>query len=113
VVPAQGLAPERIPRSPGVLFQPPAGLVTAAVPSDLPVEANGLVIPLGLDHVVLNVRDIDASLPYYHFLYGKEVSISRTIHASDCSRLPPGNHLASNTFASRSAPSIEKPSPQG
>jgi hypothetical protein len=55
------------------LFQPPAGLVTAAVPSDLPVEANGLVTPLGLDHVILNVRDINASLPYYHFLYGKEV----------------------------------------
>src|SRR5262249_20558018 len=31
------------------LFQPPAGLVTAAVPSDLPIEtngANGLVVPL-------------------------------------------------------------------
>jgi hypothetical protein len=55
------------------LFQPPAGLVTAAVPSDLPVEANGLVTPLGLDHVVLNVRDINASLPYYRFVYGKEV----------------------------------------
>src|SRR5262249_25473323 len=55
------------------LFPPPAGLVTAAVPSDLPVETNGLVAPLGLDHVVLNVRDINASLPYYHFVYGKEV----------------------------------------
>jgi catechol 2,3-dioxygenase-like lactoylglutathione lyase family enzyme len=55
------------------LFQPPAGLVTAAVPSDLPVETNGLVSPLGLDHVILNVRDINASLPYYHFLYGKDV----------------------------------------
>jgi hypothetical protein len=55
------------------LFQPPAGLVTAAVPSDLPVEANGLVTPLGVDHVMLNVKSIDASLPYYHFVYGKEV----------------------------------------
>jgi hypothetical protein len=55
------------------LFQPPAGLVTAAVPSDLPVETNGLVTPLGLDHVMLNVRDINTSLPYYHFVYGKEV----------------------------------------
>jgi hypothetical protein len=59
------------------LFQPPAGLVTAAVPSDLPVETNGLVTPLGLDHVVLNVRGIDASLPYYHFVYGKEVDGAR------------------------------------
>jgi hypothetical protein len=54
------------------LFQPPAGLVTAAVPSDLPVETNGLVTPVGLDHVMLNVRDIAKSLPYYHFVYGKE-----------------------------------------
>ena len=54
------------------LFQPPAGLVAAAVPSDLPVEANGLVKPLGLDHVMLHVKDIDASLPYYNLVYGKE-----------------------------------------
>ena len=59
------------------LFQPPAGLVTAAVPSDLPVETNGLVTPLGLDHVLLNVRDINASLPYYHFVYGKQVDGAR------------------------------------
>jgi len=59
------------------LFQPPAGLVTAAVPSELPVETNGLVSPLGLDHVMLNVRDIDASLPYYHFVYGKDVDGTR------------------------------------
>jgi catechol 2,3-dioxygenase-like lactoylglutathione lyase family enzyme len=59
------------------LFQPPAGLVTAAVPSDLPVEANGLVVPVGLDHVVLTVRDINASLPYYHFVYGKDVDGAR------------------------------------
>lgn len=52
------------------LFQPPAGLVTAAVPSDLQVETNGLVTPLGLDHVMLSVKDIDASLPYYRFVYG-------------------------------------------
>jgi hypothetical protein len=59
------------------LFQPPAGLVTAAVPSELPVETNGLVAPLGLDHVVLSVRDINASLPYYHFVYGKDVDGTR------------------------------------
>ena len=59
------------------LFQLPAGVVTAAVPSDLPVETNGLVTPLGLDHVMLNVRDINASLPYYHFVYGKQVDGAR------------------------------------
>jgi hypothetical protein len=59
------------------LFQPPAGLVTAAVPSDLPVETNGLVTPLGLDHVMLNVRDIDASIPYYQFVYGRDTQVVR------------------------------------
>ena len=59
------------------LFQPPAGLVTAAVPSDLPVETNGLVTPIGLDHVMLNVKDIDASLPYYHLVYGKDAQGAR------------------------------------
>ena len=59
------------------LFQPPAGLVTAAVPSDLAVETNGLVTPMGLDHVMLNVRDINTSLPYYHFVYGKQVDGAR------------------------------------
>jgi catechol 2,3-dioxygenase-like lactoylglutathione lyase family enzyme len=54
------------------LFQPPAGLVTAAVPSDLPVETNGLVTPVGLDHVLLGVKDIGASLPYYRLVYGPE-----------------------------------------
>ena len=54
------------------LFQPPAGLVTAAVPSDLPVESNGLVTPVGVDHVMLHVKDIDASLPYYRLVYGPE-----------------------------------------
>ena len=33
--------------------------------------------PLGLDHVMLNVRDIDGSLPYYRFVYGKEVEGAR------------------------------------
>src|SRR5437773_10348706 len=59
------------------LFQPPAGLVTAAVPSDLSVETTGLVTPLGLDHVMLNVRDINTSLPYYHFVYGRQVDGAR------------------------------------
>jgi catechol 2,3-dioxygenase-like lactoylglutathione lyase family enzyme len=59
------------------LFQPPAGLVTAAVPSSLPVESNGLVSPLGLDHVVLSVSDIEKSLPYYHLVYGANIKSTR------------------------------------
>src|ERR1044071_7042610 len=34
------------------LFQPPAGLVTAAVPSTLEMQSDGLVTPLGVDHVL-------------------------------------------------------------
>jgi len=52
------------------LFQPPAGLVTAAVPSSLPVAGDGLVTPLGVDHVLLQVADLDRSLPYYRLVYG-------------------------------------------
>jgi hypothetical protein len=59
------------------LFQPPAGLVAAAVPSTLPVEANGLVKPLGVDHVLLHVSDIEKSLPYYHFVYGANIRTTR------------------------------------
>jgi len=55
------------------LFQPPAGLVTAAVPSTLDVKNDGLVTPIGLDHVVLLVNDVDKSLPYYRFVYGEGV----------------------------------------
>ena len=55
------------------LFQPPAGLVAAAVPSSLPVVSDGLVRPLGVDHVMLQVADLDRSLPYYRLVYGAGV----------------------------------------
>jgi len=52
------------------LFQPPAGLVTAAVPSPLAAERDGFLIPRGVDHVLLRVRSLDRSLPYYRLVYG-------------------------------------------
>ena len=52
------------------LFQPPAGLVTAAVPSPLPVERDGFLVPRGLDHVLLRVSSLQKSLPYYRLVYG-------------------------------------------
>jgi catechol 2,3-dioxygenase-like lactoylglutathione lyase family enzyme len=55
------------------LFQPPAGLVTAAVPSTLDAQHDGLVTPLGVDHVMLLVSDVDKSLPYYRLVYGADV----------------------------------------
>ena len=52
------------------LFQPPAGLVTAALPSPLPVERDGLLTPRGVDHVLLGVSSLEKSLPYYRLMYG-------------------------------------------
>ena len=46
------------------LFQLPAGLVTAAVPSPLSVERDGLLTPRGVDHMMLRVTSIEKSLPY-------------------------------------------------
>jgi catechol 2,3-dioxygenase-like lactoylglutathione lyase family enzyme len=55
------------------LFQPPAGLVTAAVPSTLDLQNDGLVTPSGVDHVMLLVNDVEKSLPYYRLVYGDGV----------------------------------------
>jgi catechol 2,3-dioxygenase-like lactoylglutathione lyase family enzyme len=52
------------------LFQPPAGLVTAAVKSPLSVDGEGLVAPIGVDHVLLQVSNLERSLPYYRAVYG-------------------------------------------
>ena len=54
----------------------PDTLVTAAVPSDLVPSNQGLVTPLGLDHVLLNVSDLDQALRWYRILYGQESSLS-------------------------------------
>jgi predicted enzyme related to lactoylglutathione lyase len=59
------------------LFQPPAGLVTAAVKSSLPVAGDGVVSPIGVDHVLLLVSDIGRSLPYYRFVYGAQAEAPR------------------------------------
>lgn len=55
------------------LFEPPAGLVTAAVPSTLEVEDDGPLAPLGLGHVLLAVSDLERALRYYRFVYGEEL----------------------------------------
>ena len=64
------------------LFQPPAGLVTAAVPSNLDAQKDGLVSPLGLEHVVLLVNDVEKSLPYYRLVYGDDVVAARRLQRS-------------------------------
>jgi catechol 2,3-dioxygenase-like lactoylglutathione lyase family enzyme len=55
------------------LFAPPAGLVTAAVPSSLEVVDDGPLTPLGLEHVLLAVGDQQRALRYYRFLYGEDL----------------------------------------
>jgi catechol 2,3-dioxygenase-like lactoylglutathione lyase family enzyme len=52
------------------LFQPPAGLVTAAVPSPLTIERDGQLMPRGVDHLLLRVSSLEKSLPYYRLVYG-------------------------------------------
>jgi catechol 2,3-dioxygenase-like lactoylglutathione lyase family enzyme len=59
------------------LFQPPAGLVTAAVPSDLVAQRDGVLTPRGVDHVMLRVTSIEKSLPYYRLVYGQGVERPR------------------------------------
>jgi catechol 2,3-dioxygenase-like lactoylglutathione lyase family enzyme len=53
------------------LFEPPAGLVTAATPSSLEVAERGAFAPLGLEHVLLAVSDQQRALRYYRFMYGE------------------------------------------
>jgi catechol 2,3-dioxygenase-like lactoylglutathione lyase family enzyme len=50
----------------------PDTLVTAAVPSDLVPAMQGLVTPLRVDHVVVQVSQLDRALAYYRILYGRE-----------------------------------------
>jgi catechol 2,3-dioxygenase-like lactoylglutathione lyase family enzyme len=59
------------------LFQPPAGLVTAAVPSPLPVEHDGLLAPRGVDHMLLRVSSLEKALPYYRLVYGTKAERPR------------------------------------
>jgi hypothetical protein len=97
------------------LFQPPAGLVTAAVPSTLETQKDGFVVPRGVDHVLLQVSSLEKSLPYYRALYGTAAGGRRTrtgasgsnfqrIRASPSSRRPARRR--SRTTRSRSRRSI-------
>jgi predicted enzyme related to lactoylglutathione lyase len=52
----------------------PDTLVTAAVPSDLVEPNKGLVVPRGVDHVLLHVSDLEKGAQFYRILYGKEAT---------------------------------------
>ena len=53
------------------LFKLPAGLVAAAGPSSLEVARDGVLMPLGLEHVLLAVSDVERARRYYRFVYGE------------------------------------------
>ena len=98
------------------LFKPPAGLVTAAVPSTLEVTRDGIFAPLGLEHVLLAVSDLERAQRYYRFVYGEGIetrdpvarnaygSSSRVIRESVSSRLPKAECHASCASESRWLP---------
>jgi catechol 2,3-dioxygenase-like lactoylglutathione lyase family enzyme len=88
------------------LFQPPAGLVTAAVPSPLPVEGDGFVRPLGVDHVMLDVASLDRSLPYYRGLYGTAAERPRDANGRVWFQLERGTRLGLRPVAAGAAPTI-------
>ena len=54
------------------LFSPPrSGLVGAATKSPLEHHTGGLFRPVGMDHILLRVSDLDQALEYYRFVYGE------------------------------------------
>jgi catechol 2,3-dioxygenase-like lactoylglutathione lyase family enzyme len=88
------------------LFQPPAGLVTAAVPSPLPVERDGLLTPRGVDHVLLRVISLERSLPYYRLVYGTAAERPRDANGRVWYRLERNTRLALEEAPAGQAPAI-------
>ena len=88
------------------LFQPPAGLVTAAVPSTLDVANDGLVAPLGVDHVMLHVTDIDRALPYYRLVYGAQAEGPRDANGRVWIRLERNTRIGLQKVANGESPRI-------
>jgi catechol 2,3-dioxygenase-like lactoylglutathione lyase family enzyme len=89
------------------LFQPPAGLVTAAVKSPLPVEGEGVVTPTGVDHVLLLVSNLERSLPYYRQLYGQAAERPRDANGRVWFALERGTRIGLQQVAAGRSPSIE------
>jgi catechol 2,3-dioxygenase-like lactoylglutathione lyase family enzyme len=88
------------------LFQPPAGLVTAAVKSPLPVDGEGLVAPIGVDHVMLDVASLERSLPYYRGVYGTAAEGRREANGRVWIRLEHATRLGLQQVAEGRKPSI-------
>jgi hypothetical protein len=88
------------------LFQPPAGLVTAAVKSPLAVEGDGIVAPHGVDHVLLFVADLDRSLPYYRQVYGPSTERPRDANGRVWFELDKGTRIGLQPVSDGRKPSI-------
>ena len=88
------------------LFQPPAGLVTAAVPSPLPVPRDGLLTPRGVDHVLLRVNSLEKSLPYYRMVYGAAAERPRDANGRVWFQLAAGTRLALQETSAGQPPAI-------
>ncbi len=88
------------------LFQPPAGLATAAVPSPLPGERDGLLAPRGVDHVLLRVSGLEKSLPYYRLVYGAAAERPRDSNGRVWFQLERGTRLGLEEAAPGQSPAI-------
>ncbi|HET9196168.1 MAG TPA: hypothetical protein VFO21_24990 [Vicinamibacterales bacterium] len=88
------------------LFQPPAGLVTAAVPSPLDVVRDGLLTPRGVDHVMLRVTSLEKSLPYYRLVYGPSVERPRDANGRVWLQLARNTRLGLEPAAAGQPPAI-------
>jgi catechol 2,3-dioxygenase-like lactoylglutathione lyase family enzyme len=88
------------------LFQPPAGLVTAAVPSPLQAERDGLLAPHGVDHVLLRVSSLEKSLPYYRMVYGTAAERPRDASGRVWFHLARNTRLGLEEAAPGEAPAI-------
>jgi catechol 2,3-dioxygenase-like lactoylglutathione lyase family enzyme len=88
------------------LFQPPAGLVTAAVPSPLPVQRDGLLTPRGVDHVMLRVSSLETSLPYYRLMYGAAAERPRDANGRVWFHLARNTRLGLEEVSPGQAPAI-------
>jgi len=88
------------------LFQPPAGLVTAAVKSPLPVDGEGIVSPIGMDHVLLLVSNLERSLPYYRQVYGPSAERPRDANGRVWFHLEGGTRIGLQQIADGRKPSI-------
>lgn len=88
------------------LFQPPAGLVTAAVPSPLQAERDGLLSPRGVDHLLLRVSSLEKSLPYYRMVYGTAAERPRDANGRVWFHLARNTRLGLEEAAPGEAPAI-------